>query len=72
MVLPQGEAHLLVVIVVGLVVGPVKPGDGLVHVVPGPCAGLVLAVTPLEDGEEEWLSPQHGRQARTLPSHPEG
>ena len=73
MVLPQDEAHLIVVVVVWLVVSPVKPLNGLVHVVPGPCAGLVLAVTPLEDGEEEWQSPQHGRPARTLDSQmPEG
>ena len=54
MVLPQGETHLVVAVVVRLVVGPVKPADRLVHVVPGPGAGLVLAVPALEeDGEGE-------------------
>ena len=73
MVLCEGQAHLVVVVVVWLSVDPVEPLDGLVHVVPGPCAGLVLAVSPLEDGEEEWQSPQHGRPARTLDSQmPEG
>ena len=47
MVLCEGQAHLVVVVVVWLSVDPVEPLDGLVHVVPGPCAGLVLAVPPL-------------------------
>merc|ERR1719385_465657 len=46
-VLPQGETHLIVAVVVWLVVGPVKPADRLVHVVPGPGARLVLAVPAL-------------------------
>ena len=77
-VLPQDKAHLVVVVVVGLSVGPVEPLDGPVHVVPGPGAGLVLAVPTLEEGEEECWSPRHGRRARTLDSqkpagwHPAG
>ena len=56
-VLPKGEAHLLVVVVVGLAVSPVKPGDGLIHVVPGPGARLVLAVASLSTATKPELGP---------------
>ena len=57
MVLPQGEAHLLVVVVVWLAISPVEPGDRLVHMVPGPGAGLVLAVPPLSTAAKPELCP---------------
>merc|ERR1711908_99907 len=45
------------VVVVRLPVSPVKPGDGLVHVVPRPGAGLVLAVPSLSTATKPELSP---------------
>ena len=44
--LNHGEA-VLALEVVGLAIGPVKPGDGLVHVRPDPVAWGALAVSLL-------------------------
>merc|ERR1719230_1030128 len=43
-VFPQSEAVLVVAKVVWLPVVPVEPLDGLIHVVPGPGARLVITV----------------------------
>ena len=45
--LPQGDA-VLAVEVVGLAIPPVKPDDGLVHVLPHPVTGGVLTVSLLK------------------------
>ena len=51
MLLNHGEA-VLALEVVGLAIGPVKPGDGLVHVRPDPVAGGALAVSLLNMNNE--------------------
>merc|ERR1719430_1469807 len=45
-VFPESEAVLVVAKVVWLPVMPVEPLDGLIHMVPGPGARLVITVVP--------------------------